>query len=78
MGTHGHRPHLFSVDYAFENMDEAAEFLDNAPISESDRVKLAHQNACKLFRLPTPQEGAYVGPREAPRVRRKRSAALSF
>jgi predicted TIM-barrel fold metal-dependent hydrolase len=44
---------LFSVDYPFENMDEASEFLDNAPISESDRVKLASENARKLFRLPT-------------------------
>jgi gamma-resorcylate decarboxylase len=44
---------LFSVDYPFENMDEASAFLDNAPISESDRVKLANENACKLFRLPT-------------------------
>ena len=46
---------LFSVDYPFETMDEAAEFLDNAPISQSDRAKLAHKNACELFRLPTPQ-----------------------
>jgi hypothetical protein len=63
----GLRPHAVLVDYPFENVDEAAEFLDNAPISESDRAKLAHKNACKLFRLPT-----------VPRVRRKRSAALSF
>jgi hypothetical protein len=27
---------LFSVDYPFEKMDEAVEFLDNAPISESE------------------------------------------
>jgi predicted TIM-barrel fold metal-dependent hydrolase len=26
---------LLSADYPFENMDEAAEFLDNAPISGS-------------------------------------------
>jgi 2,3-dihydroxybenzoate decarboxylase len=44
---------LFSVDYPFENMDEASEFLHNAPISESERAKLAHENASKLFRLPT-------------------------
>jgi predicted TIM-barrel fold metal-dependent hydrolase len=30
--------------------EEAAEFLDNAPTSESDRAKLAHENACRLFR----------------------------
>lgn len=42
---------LFSVDYPFENMDEGAEFLENAPISEVDRVKLAHSNAQKLFKL---------------------------
>ena len=30
---------LFPIDYPFENMDEAAEFLYNALISESDRAK---------------------------------------
>ena len=42
---------LFSVDYPFENMDEAAEFLENAPISEVDRAKIAYGNAKTLFKL---------------------------
>jgi len=45
---------LFSVDHPFENMDEASAFLDNAPISEADRVKIAHANARELFKLPHP------------------------
>jgi predicted TIM-barrel fold metal-dependent hydrolase len=32
-------------------MGEAAEWFDNAPISEPDRVKIAGGNARQLFRL---------------------------
>jgi hypothetical protein len=34
---------LFSIHYPFENMEEAAELLDNAPINESDRAKARPQ-----------------------------------
>jgi len=40
---------LYSVDHPYEDMGEAAEWFDHAPISEPDRVKIAHSNARQLF-----------------------------
>ncbi len=40
---------LYSVDYPFEDMAEAADWFDHAAISEPDRVKIARSNAQKLF-----------------------------
>jgi gamma-resorcylate decarboxylase len=34
---------LYSVDYPFENMAEAARWFDQAATSESDRLKIAQQ-----------------------------------
>lgn len=42
---------LYSVDYPFEDMAEAAGWFDNVAISEPDRVKIGRSNAQKLFRL---------------------------
>lgn len=42
---------LFSADYPFEDMSEAAAWFDRAPISEPDRLKIGRTNAQKLFRL---------------------------
>lgn len=42
---------LFSTDYPFEKVGEAAEWFDAAPISEHDRRKIGRDNAAKLFRL---------------------------
>jgi gamma-resorcylate decarboxylase len=42
---------LYSVDYAFEDMTEAASWFDQAAISEPDRLKIARSNAQKLFHL---------------------------
>jgi len=42
---------LYSVDYPFEDMVEAKDWFDSAPISQSDRMKIARTNAQKLFRL---------------------------
>ena len=42
---------LYSVDYPFEDMVEAANWFDNAAISEPDRVKIGSGNAQTLFRL---------------------------
>jgi gamma-resorcylate decarboxylase len=42
---------LYSVDYPFEDMIEAKDWFDQASISDSDRMKIAHGNAQKLFRL---------------------------
>lgn len=42
---------LYAVDYPFEDMGEATEWFDHAPIAEPDRAKIAYGNALKLFRL---------------------------
>jgi len=42
---------LYSVDYPYDDMGEAAEWIDNAPISECDRLKIASGNARQLFHL---------------------------
>ena len=42
---------LYSVDYPFEDMADAATWFDQAAISEPDRLKIAHSNAQKLFHL---------------------------
>lgn len=43
---------MFSVDYPFEDVSEGTDWIDAAPISEADRVKIARTNALKLFKLP--------------------------
>jgi len=42
---------LYSVDYPYEDMGEAAKWFDNAPISEPYLLKIAYGNARQLFRL---------------------------
>ncbi|MFI6040830.1 amidohydrolase family protein [Nocardia sp. NPDC051321] len=42
---------LFSVDYPYAEMKHATEWLERAPISVSDRRKIAHGNAQRLFGL---------------------------
>lgn len=42
---------LYSVDYPFEDMTEAAQWFDHTPISDTDRRMIARDNAQKLFRL---------------------------
>jgi 2,3-dihydroxybenzoate decarboxylase len=43
---------LFAVDYPYEAMGPAADWIERAPISEGDRRKIAHLNARRLFKLP--------------------------
>jgi 2,3-dihydroxybenzoate decarboxylase len=43
---------MFSVDYPFEDFSDAAEWFDNAEISEDERRKIGRTNALRLFRLP--------------------------
>ena len=47
---------LFSTDYPYESAEEAAEWFDNCPISEPDRVKIGRKNAVKLFNLKSTVE----------------------
>lgn len=42
---------LYSVDYPFEDMGEAASWFDTAAISEADRMRIARSNASRLFRI---------------------------
>jgi predicted TIM-barrel fold metal-dependent hydrolase len=42
---------LFSTDYPFEEVAEAARWFDGAPIGEQDRRKIGRDNAIKLFGL---------------------------
>lgn len=42
---------LFSTDWPFENVDHAANWFDQASISEGDRIKIGRTNAIKLFKL---------------------------
>jgi predicted TIM-barrel fold metal-dependent hydrolase len=42
---------LFAADYPYEDYAEAGEFIDTVPISESDRRKIAYDNAKALYLL---------------------------
>jgi gamma-resorcylate decarboxylase len=42
---------MFSVDYPFEDFSDAADWFDNAQISEADRLAIGRTNAMELFRL---------------------------
>ncbi len=42
---------LYTVDYPFEDVTEAANWFDQAAISEPDRLKIASSNARRLFHL---------------------------
>jgi 2,3-dihydroxybenzoate decarboxylase len=43
---------LFSADYPFEKMEDAADWYDNTTVvSEEDRIKIGRNNAIKLFNL---------------------------
>lgn len=47
---------LFAVDYPYEVMEPAARWLEQAPISERDRRKIAAANAEQLFGLSRSRE----------------------
>jgi 2,3-dihydroxybenzoate decarboxylase len=42
---------LFSTDWPFENVGDAARWFDAASISEADRLKIGRTNAMRLFKL---------------------------
>jgi len=42
---------LWSADYPFEDVSDAADWLDTMPISEADRQTIGRTNALKLFKL---------------------------
>lgn len=42
---------MFSADYPYQSMPQARAFLDQIPVSQEDRERIAHGNAEKLFGL---------------------------
>jgi predicted TIM-barrel fold metal-dependent hydrolase len=42
---------LFAVDHPFESSAEAVQFMDEIPLSKSDKEKIYHRNAEKLLKL---------------------------
>jgi predicted TIM-barrel fold metal-dependent hydrolase len=42
---------MFSVDYPFEDISDAADWFDTAPLGDIDRRKIGRDNAIKLFKL---------------------------
>jgi 2,3-dihydroxybenzoate decarboxylase len=42
---------MFSVDWPFEDVGQAAEWFDKAEIGEAERAKIGRENAVKLFKL---------------------------
>jgi uncharacterized protein len=42
---------MFSADYPYASMSQARAFLDQLPVSASDREKIAYRNAERLLRL---------------------------
>jgi gamma-resorcylate decarboxylase len=43
---------MFSVDYPFEDISDAADWFDAAPLSGANRRKIGRTNALRLFKLP--------------------------
>lgn len=42
---------LFSADYPFEKMEDAANWFDNTPLSDAERLQIGRTNAIQLFNL---------------------------
>jgi hypothetical protein len=42
---------MFSADYPYASMTQARAFLDQLPVSEADRERIAHRNAERFFGL---------------------------
>jgi predicted TIM-barrel fold metal-dependent hydrolase len=50
-GFMGAKRILFSNDYPYEDYAEGGDFIDTVPIGESDRCKIAYDNAKALYKL---------------------------
>src|SRR5262245_15272447 len=44
---------LWSADYPFEDVSDAAEWIEAAPLSENDKIKIVRDNAKRLFKIKT-------------------------
>lgn len=45
---------LFSVDYPYEDTEECARWIEEAPLTDSQREKICHGNAERILRLEVP------------------------
>jgi 2,3-dihydroxybenzoate decarboxylase/5-carboxyvanillate decarboxylase len=43
---------LWAIDYPYQPSTPAVKFMDTAPVSDSDRAKLYHRNAERIFHIP--------------------------
>jgi 2,3-dihydroxybenzoate decarboxylase len=43
---------MWAVDYPYQETVEATQWLNDAPLSDSDKEKIFHLNAEKVFKLP--------------------------
>jgi 5-carboxyvanillate decarboxylase len=46
---------MWAIDYPYQPTGPAVAFIESAPMSETDRAKIAHQNAERIFRIPPPK-----------------------
>jgi predicted TIM-barrel fold metal-dependent hydrolase len=42
---------MFSTDHPYSSMADARRFLDQLPVSSADKLRIAHENAQRLFGL---------------------------
>jgi len=42
---------MFSVDHPYQSMAEGCAFLEQLPVSATDKARIAHGNAERLFTL---------------------------
>ena len=42
---------MFSADYPFEKMEDAATWFDKTPLTDAQRLQIGRTNAIKLFKL---------------------------
>ncbi len=42
---------MWAIDYPYQPMEPARDFMDSAPISEEDKHKIYHGNAERIFKI---------------------------
>jgi 2,3-dihydroxybenzoate decarboxylase len=52
IGALGHDRVMFAADYPFESVEEAAHFIDGAPLDERVRSDICFNTAARLLKLP--------------------------
>lgn len=44
---------MFAIDYPYEDSKTSVDFLTNTPLDDAQRAAITHENAERLFRIPT-------------------------